>query len=161
MRLTANIKEQIIDSVMADMNKIDYLEQANALIKKGIVALAPKVICDAYKFDPSVFRHESMYRDGVHVNYPVLFTDARSITANSEEISPFIKQHEAQEQNRREARRVLESLLAGCTTSNTLIAVAPELEKYIPSEAPKKDLPVVTGLKGVLVAAGWPKGGKK
>lgn len=161
MRLTAGIKQQIIDSVMADMNKIDYLEQANALIKKGIVALAPKVIRDAYKFDPSVFRYESMYRDGVYVNYPVLFADARSMAENSEEISPFIKQHKVQEQNRREARRILESLLAGCTTSKTLIVVAPELKKYIPSEAPKKDLPVVTGLKGVLVAAGWPKGARK
>lgn len=161
MRLTNDIKKQIVNSVMADTKTIDYLEQANALVRKYIVDGAPDVIREAYAHSPSVFIHASVYRDCAYLNYPVLYDEARRMAAEYKEVLPLLKQHAAQEHKGKEARRALESLLASCTTSGTLLAVAPELEKYISTDMPKKCLPVATDLKDKLKAAGWPKGGCK
>lgn len=160
MRLNNELKMQILSSVMADTTKVDYLEQAQAAVKKEILATAPKVMRDAYKFDPAAFRYETVYRDDVHISYPFLFEGAKAI-AKTDTITPLIKKHLMQEIARREARRSVERLLSECTTTDMVIAVAPELEKYLPKDAPKKSLPVALDLKDKLVAAGWPKGGKR
>jgi len=161
MRLTVELKKQIVNSVMADTKTVDYLGQANDLIKNLVTAAAPKIIRDAYAHNPSVFIHSSTYRDGAYINYPSLFDGAYEIASYAPDVTPLLKQHSAQKHSRKEARRALESLLAGCTTSDMLISVAPELEKYIPINTPKKSLPVATDLKDKLKAAGWPKGGRE
>lgn len=160
MRLTNSIRAEIVNSVMADTKKVDYVAQACDAVKKRIVAAAPKVIRDAYKFDSSAFRHESMYRDGVHVNFPVLFDGARVIATDAE-IAPLLEAHKSQERARSEAKKAVSQLLSACATTNAVIAVAPELGKYLPTDEPKKCLPVTTGLTDKLAAAGWPKGGRK
>ncbi|MFA6064045.1 MAG: hypothetical protein WC736_15760 [Gallionella sp.] len=160
MRLTADLKKQIVSSVMADTKKIDYLEQANALVKKKILAASPKVIRDAYAHSLAAFVHTSTYREGCYISFPALFDGARLIVTEDTESAALLKKHSAQKRKREEATSALESLLAGCTTTDMVAAVAPELTKYLPTDAPKKSLPVATGLKDTLVAAGWPKNGR-
>lgn len=156
MRLTKEMKSSIINSVMADTKKVDYVAQANKKVKDAVVAKAPKCIATAYKFDPVQFGQSHVYRDGEYIYYPMLFDGAKDI-AKSDLIADILKKNQTQSNARKQARLALSALLSGCTTTDMVIAVAPELEPYVPKDAPKKHLPIATGLKDTLKAAGWPK----
>jgi hypothetical protein len=157
MRLTNQLRSEILNSVMADTKRVDHMEQARKRAEAVVLFATPKVIRAAYEFDPSVFRTASAYIECAYIGYPHLVGQAVDLVKEDEKVRAAVKAHSAQKHRLDAAEKVVKEQLAACSTTEQFARLLPELAKYVPTVTPKKNLPVVTDAVSKLVAAGWPK----
>lgn len=156
MKLTQTIRAQMLTNILADVPSIDYISQMTAIAKDLALRLAPKVIQEAYSYDPAIFQTRTKYMEGVYIYYPYLSAESVELDSNKE-IKLLLGLNKAQAVKLGELRNVLIAQLNSCTTSNSVKERLPKLAKYLPEEKMTADLPATTEAMDRLVAAGWPK----
>ena len=170
MKLTKYMRNAFVSAAMNDVPKIDYDEQARAVIEKALDAMFAKVC-------PGANRHELgnsgwVNRCGVHtpggLTQPyTACPDYRIIQRNDAKTWAKLEELAAKQSAQSKQRGDLESKLRGCseacTTRKALADLLPEFEKYLPADTPAaiKTLPAIANVVADFAAAGWPKGSKK
>lgn len=165
MRLTSEIKKEIINKIIDDIPQHDFRQQAHDLMKKEYEKLIPKEIKELIKTNPERFSKE--YRgydapgcwEGVQVCVIGHSREEDKLSASVlAQIHELLKQNEDQRQMLNKVHNELSTAFAGISTLKKAIEIFPEFEKYfpIPEDSPKY-LPVHTNVVVSLMDAGWPK----
>jgi hypothetical protein len=170
MRLTNNLRDAILRTIMDDVPFIEYDEQIKELIQKRAVAKLPplvkRVYDDAalrgylkleqysYQFD---YQGVDFYGWFSHVGDKVELTDEDKF-----EITRLETLSNVQASVKNELRSKVSGILRGMTTTQAFVKALPEFEKYVPKDQEAtKNLPALANLVSDFVKAGWPKGKAK
>lgn len=161
-------REDFVDSVMADVPRIDYREMIESEARKDLESQLPAEIKKLMKSDLADYldmRYRSVteYRElddsgsiAIHTvaGNRIKFTDA--FVARRREL---IKLHNEQYQKHRQLKCNLEGVASACRTDKQLAERLPEFSKYIPkkgSSVTKANLPALDNLVADFTKAGWP-----
>ena len=168
MKLTKALRQAFVLAVMADVPEIDYEEQIQITLQKGLddnffklFGTERKKLSDAGWMGPNLYVE---INSGIYWLYGPCHRDGDERLVGEEamkkarELSAKLKQ---QREDRRKLEEMLTSVAAGCTTRKALAEALPEFEKYLPSTpaAPAANLPALANVVSAFVQAGWPKGG--
>jgi hypothetical protein len=159
MRLTKYDKQAFVSSVMQDVPRIDYDEQAQAFITASVVASLPPKVREVYD-DPKL----RDYLDASWVSTPgylnsfcchggANFEPTPEFSRKLEEFSE-LKRDQTQARGKLEAK--LQAAINSCSTLRQARERLPEFLAYLPKEEePLKNLPAVANLVVSLIDAGW------
>lgn len=165
VRLTEHIKTNIANAVMADVPKIDYMQQIEDKVLAWAVAKLPAPVFALYKDEQMRpwISHAELYLKGVgtvRVPYGGLSTTSEEDNAAYEHANDLIVKHIEQDEKFDDMRRVVMSAINSVSTVERLIAIAPDLSKYAERFLTGKAYPVApVDMLKELRDAGWPKEG--
>ena len=162
MKLTNQIRDKFIKSVMSDVPYVDYQAQAQEMAENWLTqqmnAIFPGV--DIEKAKPWLERN-SVYMPGklkCFYTYAPHFDHLRTNTSLWTKLESIEKKLREQNEKRERLSEQLRGCAYGVTTIKALSELLPEFAHYLPSEAtPAKMLPATTGVVDAFHAAGWPK----
>lgn len=171
MKLTNYIRDAFVTSVMADVPKVDYAEQARKTFLSAYLLTLPKQVqvmwasneLRPYLVTNTARRCNQCFMVPTNDRYSSDFSDPASV---KEELQSIYAAHDAQKATREKLRTSVHAAAYACTTSKALRELLPEFERYLPPEEEKtsRQLPVVQNIMADFVKAGWPadkKGAKK
>lgn len=150
MKLTNLDKRTIVKAIMADVPKVDYLEQAQNLIREYNIGRLPKEVQALIGTEnEAVLRTTHQYFAGFCLR--VIWApdgDLKIGCPTTERILAELSEANERQNSERDAlERKLRAVLAPITTVKKAIEVLPEFEKYFPSEkAPTPNLPATKEL---------------
>ena len=162
MRLTKSDKDAFVLAVVQDIPKIDYQEQARAMIYEDSIAQLPAKV-QAIARDKTLSHYLEM---GNHWHNPfgsvrvfeprgTCYNSTKEVQAKVIELS---KLHNEQEARLDEARAKLRGAIEPCTTLKIALERLPEFEQYLPKQQEKTiHLPSIANLCADLATLGWPK----
>ena len=161
MKLSQTLKKAFVASVMQDVPKVDYFEQAQKCARKHFERLMPQEILQVIQKYPDWFGNNSFYTPG---NLPMFYTKSpecdRNLLRNDEQaLAELTEISEAYKQQMID-REALESKLRGvvhdCNTLKQLKEALPEFEKYMPKEnqPASQNLPALANIVADFKAAG-------
>lgn len=165
MRLTEIHRKAFVRAVMADVPKVDYQEQAEALIKQAVYDSMPDAVKKIYD-NKELRGHLGNERistpyglNDVYVAGAAMFSVSESLYLKLQDLAGLKKKQTAE-------REAMTSRLMGaikaCSTLKRAQELFPEFINYLPAEEAKtNNLPAVHGIVADLAKAGWPKGKKK
>ncbi len=166
MKLTKTIREAFVRSVMNDVPKIDYNEQALAVVTKAFFDAAPPEI-------QAIITTNGVAKNWLNTSYYSCPRGLSSVTVfrsqlRIEKLDPSFQRKldelasaaAAQETARYELSQKLSAAALSVTTRKALVTLLPEFEKYLPADeqAACRTLPAVANVMADFVKAGWPKG---
>lgn len=156
MRLTRTIRQAFVSSAMNDVPSIDYAEK----VRDHANTLAKKYRKAAGLPEKDLNRYNSRYiwlGIGTLTVFGLTDEEKDQIAADSS-IKILVDQHSAQNVARNELEVKLTGIANSVNTSQALIKLLPEFEKYLPAEAAKTtNLPAISNMVGDFIRAGWPK----
>lgn len=167
MKLTNYIRDAFIRAAMAEVPKVDYEDQALALITPEFKKLFERTFPGLNREElvsqlwfkhrhyktPGSLRNVMEYGpdgyDYIQVHMPKLWG----------ELEKLGEKHSAQAAARSSLESKLRGIVYGCTTRKALVEALPEFEKYLPAEEPKsmRSLPAIANVVADFTRAGWPK----
>lgn len=160
MRLTNNLRNAFISSVMEDVPQQDFRQPLNDRVN-----LLHRQIMSTLGIVPAHFErlHSNwLYIESMSFSAPGLFEKENESIANDNICRDLYVLYTKQKENREALEQKLRGMLYGCTTTQQLLEALPQFEKYIPAEPEKsRQLPVTTGVVKAFKQAGWPKDKEK
>lgn len=145
MRLTNDMRDAFVSSVINDVPKIDYDELIRSTrLKLAEAQLPPKVAA-------------------FWGNWCECGRNAVPCAAeHAKQIAELEAEHKKQEETVLTLRGKVKAVAYSVSTRKALVDVLPEFEKYLPvdDENAARSLPVVANVVADFVKAGWPKGKK-
>lgn len=168
MKLTKAHKSLMVTRIMQDTPQVDYEAQAQVIIDQDMIDEAPSVLVPLLKNKDwrtyLITGHhycpvgEPYYASKWGCSIAVYSGYAPSSRAECL-LAEVVAEATVQEKTRQSLKVKLTHALAACTTSNAVLNLYPEFEKYLPEEPSKASrlLPVVQGLTDELKKLGWPK----
>ena len=161
MKLSQTLKKAFIASVMQDVPKVDYLEQAQKCARKHFERLMPQEILQVIQKYPDWFGNVGFYTPNVFPNFytksPVgnyyLFKNNEQAW---EELLEITDAFEKQRFTRDALEAKLRGVVHGCNTLKQLKEALPEFEKYMPEEnqPASQNLPALANIVADFKAAG-------
>ena len=160
MRLTNFIRDAFVAAAMADVPKVDYVQQIRDLFNKLYKAELKTLGLE--KADLSRLRSMTVFAAGACVAANGLTrTEAVELTEDPR-FTVLAENNKTQSEKLSALQTKLTGVANSVTTRKALIELLPEFEKYLPAEEAKtKNLPAISNLVGDFVRAGWPKNQKK
>lgn len=160
MRLTNNLRDAFISSVMEDVPRQDFRQQLNDRVN-----LLHKQIMATLGIKPEHFERLAskwLYIESMSFSVRGLLEEENESIANDNICCDLYVLYTKQKENREALQQKLHGVVYGCTTTQQLLEALPQFEKYIPAEPEKsRQLPVTTGVVKAFKQAGWPKGKEK
>lgn len=168
IRLTKEMRENIIQRIMNDVPKEDYMSKATDLLVKGVQRSLPKEI-QALLGTPlqdhltrTLIRVTAGKRATVSTYIPGATHDTVVPDTVKEEVVPLLEKFSEQCVQRNKLQEELEGIFASFSTVEKLRDKFPQFDKYLPNaEQPTFPVAVVSDVLHNLQQAGWPKGTKK
>lgn len=154
MRLTNAMRDKILKAVMADVPKIDYESQVNAILDKYAHDALPVELRVAIERNPDI---KNYLATGYVCSSRVSNCHYIAPEEVKAEIQPIRELSYAQNNRHYELERELRGVFDAVTTTQKLAKMFPEFEKYIPKETENTTNLPVTKVIGDLMNAGWPK----
>ena len=161
MKLSQTLKKAFIASVMQDVPKVDYLEQAQKCARKHFERLMPAEILQVIQKYPDWFGNNFFSTPGHLPGFYPLSPDCNSNLLRDDEQawSELIEISEAYTQQQTERKALeskLSSIVSGCNTLKQLKEALPEFEKYMPEEhqPASQNLPALANIVADFKAAG-------
>ena len=161
MKLSQTLKKAFIASVMQDVPKVDYLEQAQKCARKHFERLMPAEILQVMQKYPSWFGNNRFYTVG---RLPMFYTKSPECNINllredvqaTEELHQIAEAYDLQEKARDTLEAKLRGVVHGCDTLKQLKEALPEFEKYMPEEnqPASQNLPALANIVADFKAAG-------
>jgi hypothetical protein len=150
MKLTSTLRQAIVLAVMDDVPQPTDDEIRAEIQAAAVKAMSPEVR-RLYRKNPGALRIDSAFdvADRMHLDVIVGDVDLEDI------IGPW----QTGRSERKATARKLSGIVNGCRTTQQLLGVLPELERYIPQcQRATENLPVAANLVADLVAMGWLRG---
>ena len=168
MKLTNYIRDAFVSSVMADVPKKDFSEEAQKVFTKAYLDTLPNEIQIAWVLPTC--------RDFINKSYANVCGQSFQLPASNrygdievpanakDKVKALQAQHDEQDRHRNDLRGKVKCAAYACSSTKQLHELLPEFERYLPSEQEKtaRTLPVVQNIVADFVKAGWPnkkKGG--
>ena len=161
MKLSQTLKKAFVASVMQDVPKVDYFEQAQKCARKHFERLMPQEILQVIQKYPDWFGNSSFYTPG---HLPMFYTKSPECNINllrndeqaTEELLQISDAYIQQEKARDALKAKLHGVVHGCNTLKQLKEALPEFEKYMPeeNEPASKNLPALANIVADFKAAG-------
>lgn len=169
MKLTNYIRDAFVKAAMADVPKVNYNREAEAVARNQLSdmlkAAFPGVKIDAKNSAWFLSGSISMPGDlgtihGLRPDYECL-----RATPAWAKLTELAKLHSRQKGERNSLADQLRGAAYSCNTTKQLRELLPEFDKYLPAEEEKtcRTLPAVANIVAEFTKAGWPakKGGAK
>jgi len=154
MRLTKAMKNQILDAVMADVPEVDYDDQIKVIAAKEAFEQLPVELRVAMERNKDVINYlATSYNLGARVSN-CHYEPSDAVKA---ETLPIFEARAEQYTARCNLKKELYGVFQAVTTTQKLLKMFPEFEKYIPVEMENTTNLPVTKVIGDLMNAGWPK----
>lgn len=168
IRLTKKMREDIVQRIMNDVPKEDYMSKATDLLVKGVQRSLPKEI-QALLGTPL---QDHLTRTSIRVTaakgatvcayIPGATHDMVVPDTVKEEVVPLLEKFSEQRVQRNKLQEELEVIFASFSTVEKLRDKFPQFDKYLPNaEQPTFPVAIVSDVLSNLQQAGWPKGTKK
>ena len=160
MRLTNYIRDAFVTSVMDDVPRVNYHQQAEDLLRKSVIEELPlKVRAVWADTDTRGYLDTiSINCHGLHLRVPGLEHRNSAPAAAVAELTRLDTLHKEQTQARLKLEEGLRAVAYGSTTRKSLVDKLPEFEKYLPKEDEKpSNLPALANIVTSFMEAGWPK----
>lgn len=165
MRLTNDIRDRFVASVMADTPAVDYQGMAQDMVEKWLSCELDKVFpeLDWGSPDRKKWLHACSVRmpgclRAFYTNIPGYDYVSEAAPQLWGELVKISDKLAAQTATHAKLKAAISKVAYGATTTKALAELLPEFSKYIPAErAPSKLLPATTGVVDAFKAAGWPK----
>ena len=159
MKLTKTMRDAFVNQVMNDVPRVDYIEQARALVLKTVEDMLPPKVLAVWK-DPQLnhfINTDWNFYYGITVTCPG--RTAWELPEHvDQELQRLVAANEAQTAKLDELRASIRAVAYSVTTTEKLRAVLPEFEKYIPTKPEKAtNLPALANIVAKFIEAGWPK----
>ena len=161
MKLSQTLKKAFVASVMQDVPKVDYFEQAQKCARKHFERLMPQEILQVIQKYPDWFGNNSFYTPG---SLPMFYTKSPECNINlltddvqaTEELHQISEAYTQQQTERKALESKLSSIVSGCNTLKQLKEALPEFEKYMPEEnqPASQNLPALANIVADFKAAG-------
>lgn len=161
-------REDFVDSVMADVPKIDYCNMIESEARKDLESQLPAEIKKLMKSELSKYLGKSYisvtnYRELEGVGSISIQTAAQHEKFSQEfrtRRAELMKLHNAQYETRSNLKTQLRATAEMCRTDKQLAERLPEFSKYIPKKGgavTTANLPALANLVADFTKAGWPK----
>ncbi|KVE27234.1 hypothetical protein WS67_12080 [Burkholderia singularis] len=170
MRLTNYARSAFVKSVLDDVPRTDYQEEARIAAQKWAVDHLPPKLRALYKEFDGHFNHEYVRLPGSLSSVRVVIGSTNSsMHAAMQADAPFwaritelAKLSDEQSEARKALRAKVDAAIAACTTVKQAHERLPEFAKYLPplDATIDRTVTVIAYLVADLTAAGWPKGKK-
>lgn len=166
MRLTSYLRQAFVDAALADVPKIDYLEQArsraNLLASRARedAGLPQQTNPDRLAYQNiTVYYTPSSGKSGwAHFAAPGLLTEEATLIAKDLQLIELCIKHHDQQASHNALRTKLQGVADSVNTDKQLIELLPEFAKYLPQpETKQMNLPAISNVVGEFIRAGWPK----
>lgn len=166
MRLTTSHKMAIVRRVMDDVPFIDYPQQAEEIINRDMLQVAPPklrpILQDKelrnYVLNGNSSYHPGVYSAGGRHRSVTIFPGYKPSIEALEELQPIIAIAKTQYEFFQAMKTKVEGAIKACTTTGAVLKYLPEFEKYLPIEEKKvTTLPAIANLAADLTKMGWPK----
>ena len=161
MRLTKDDRSAFVRSVMNDVPRVDYEQQAKDRVQAEIYAqMPPKIqaIYDDKNLRPYLETH-GVWMFGTYARFAGIL-----IGYNTKcDLSDLEALRDAQQNSIDAMAAKLSGVIGSCATLKTALERLPEFAKYLPEDRDStgtENLPAIANLVSDLMAAGWPKGEK-
>ena len=185
MRLTNTIRNAFITSVMHELPKKDFSEEAKKIVEQDAIDQLPESVKAVWKSG------HKPYITVVYVHGSYLFKNTRRTDLENigrilpsvqipghgmvgydgnkssyrpsaiviEKLTELCIKEEAQFKKNQALETKLKSVVYGATTVKQLSELLPEFKKYLPKDvpSPSRTLPVAVNLVSEFTQAGWPK----
>ncbi len=162
MKLTNSIKRAFVRSVMSDVPKVDYDEEAKPIAMKHAKRLMNKEIWEVIEKFPNHFdAHRTGMPDGLNSvfirlpknHYYILKSDVKAWA----ELSKVAEKSIAQDEKIQALENKIRAVVGGCATLKKLREALPEFVKYMPTEQEplSKNLPALANVVADFKAAGF------
>lgn len=161
MRLTKWMKEQFVKDVMAKLPKVDYTEQAHALVKKEAIEQLPPAIRAIYDdvnlrdFLCTIYVRLPRYIDDINV-----YNSRYEVSENTrKQLEELADKKRDQTEKRNVYQTHLQAIIDGCTNLKQAHERLPDFVDFLPTEnsaPPIPNLPATKALAEQLRAEGWP-----
>ena len=155
MRLTNAMRAQILDAIMADVPKIDYMAQIDAILAVYAHDALPVELRVAIERNPDIKNYLATGYTGGRRVFNCHYNVTEEIM--TKELQPLHDASYSQYTKRNALERELRGVFNAVTTTQKLAKMFPEFEKYIPTETENTTNLPVTKVIGDLMNAGWPK----
>lgn len=169
MKLSNYIRDAFINSVMNDVPKKDFSEEAQKIFAKAYIDALPEPIKMAWALPNCREYLRTVYANICGQSFQLPATDAhkwggiKTPEKAKAKIDALVAQHNEQEKQHDALRAKIKGAAYACNTTKQLRELLPEFDKYLPPEEEKtlRTLPVVQNIVADFVKAGWPKGATK
>lgn len=167
MKLTNAIRESIVRSILADIPRRNFQDEAEKIVLPAAIELLPAAVKRVYKDAETrpYVRHAAVRTncgalyvqipccegDSYSVNDPVRFIGAEAWAA----FQKLCGENRAEKDSIRDTKRQLEIAIGGCSTAKQVRDRFPDLAKYLPAEDQVQNLPATTAVIDNLKSLGW------
>lgn len=161
MRLTKTTRNIFINSVMADVPKIDYDQQIEDAIRQEFIDALPPAVRRLW--DDSQLRcyvKEGEVRNPHTYGYTIVPAYQKNMSYEaSKKVLELCELRMQQKEKRQELSNMLHAVAWGHNTDKSLREALPELAHYVPRDgttAADRTVPALTGVVDAFKKAGWP-----
>jgi len=162
MKLTNYIRDAFVKAAMADVPKVDYNKEAEALARNQLLDMAK----EAFPGVKITAKNSNWFLNG-SIELPGDLQSVYAIRPDYSCLRPtpvwpklveLSKLHTKQESDRTALASQLRGAAYACNTTKQLRELLPEFDKYLPAEEEKtcRTLPAVANIVAEFTKAGWP-----